>query len=49
MFVVVDGKVAGLVGVADPVKETTVDALRELHQERVQDDGVCRGQEAEHR
>jgi Cu+-exporting ATPase len=32
MFVVVDGEVAGLVGVADPVKETTADALRELHE-----------------
>jgi len=32
MFVVVDGAVAGLVAVADSVKETTPDALRELHQ-----------------
>ena len=31
MFVVVDGEVAGLVSVADPVKETTPDALRALH------------------
>ncbi|HEX9986640.1 MAG TPA: heavy metal translocating P-type ATPase [Thermoanaerobaculia bacterium] len=31
MFVVVDGKPAGLLGVADPVKETTPDAIRELH------------------
>ena len=31
MFVVVDGKVAGLVSVADPVKETTPGALKELH------------------
>jgi Cu+-exporting ATPase len=30
MFVVVDGKPAGLIGVADPVKETTPDAIREL-------------------
>ena len=30
MFVVVDGKIAGLVSVADPVKETTPDALKEL-------------------
>ncbi len=30
MFVVLDGKPAGLLGVADPVKETTPDALREL-------------------
>ena len=33
MFVVIDGKPAGLIGVADPVKETTSDAIRELHGE----------------
>jgi P-type Cu+ transporter len=33
MFLMVDGKVAGLVGVADPVKETTPEALKQLHQE----------------
>jgi P-type Cu+ transporter len=32
MFVVIDGKPAGLLGVADPVKETTPDAIRELHE-----------------
>ncbi len=31
MFVVIDGAVAGLVAVADPVKETTPSALKELH------------------
>jgi Cu+-exporting ATPase len=31
MFVVVDGAVAGLVAVADPVKETTPAALKALH------------------
>jgi len=31
MFVVVGDAIAGLVSVADPVKETTLDALRELH------------------
>ncbi|ESW60391.1 MAG: haloacid dehalogenase [Rhodobacter sp. CACIA14H1] len=31
MFVVLDGAVAGLVAVADPVKETTPAALKELH------------------
>lgn len=31
MFVVVDNRVAGLVCVADPVKETTPDALKALH------------------
>jgi len=30
MFVVVDGRPAGLIGVADPIKETTSDAIREL-------------------
>ncbi|KZD03107.1 ATPase P [Oceanibaculum pacificum] len=32
MFVVVDGTIAGLVGVADPVKETTPQALKTLHE-----------------
>jgi Cu+-exporting ATPase len=31
MFAVADGKVAGLVGVADPIKQTTPEALRQLH------------------
>ena len=31
MFVLVDGKVAGLIGVADPIKETTPEAIRRLH------------------
>jgi len=33
MFVAVDGKPAGLVGVADPIKETTIEAIRALHEE----------------
>lgn len=33
MFVVIDGKAAGLLGVADPIKATTPDAIRELHRE----------------
>ncbi len=33
MFVAVDAKIAGLLGVADPVKATTADAIRELHGE----------------
>ncbi len=33
MFVIVDASIAGLVSVADPVKETTPDALRSLHQQ----------------
>jgi Cu+-exporting ATPase len=32
MFVAVDGRLAGLVSVADPVKETTPAALKELHE-----------------
>ena len=31
MFVVLEGQIAGLVSVADPVKETTPDALKALH------------------
>ncbi len=31
MFVVLDGTIAGLVSVADPIKETTPDALKALH------------------
>ncbi len=31
MFVAIDGAIAGLVSVADPVKETTPDALKALH------------------
>jgi Cu+-exporting ATPase len=31
MFVVIDGKVAGLLGVADPIKETSLEAIRKLH------------------
>jgi P-type Cu+ transporter len=33
MFVAVDGRIAGLLGVADPIKETTSDAIRQLHEE----------------
>jgi Cu+-exporting ATPase len=33
MFVAIDGKAAGLVGVADPIKDTTPDAIRRLHAE----------------
>ncbi len=35
MFVAREGRVIGLVGVADPIKETTVEAIRSLHQEKV--------------
>lgn len=35
MFVVFDGKPAGLVGVADPIKESTVEAIRTLHGEGI--------------
>jgi len=31
MFVAVDGKPAGLVGVADPIKSSTPEAIRALH------------------
>lgn len=36
MFIAVDGKAAGLIGVADPVKETAAEAIGSLHQEGVQ-------------
>ena len=35
MFVVIDDKVAGLVGVADPIKESTPEAIRQLHNEGI--------------
>jgi P-type Cu+ transporter len=35
MFVAVDGKAAGFVGVADPIKDTTPDAIRQLHEEGI--------------
>jgi Cu+-exporting ATPase len=35
MFVAVDGRVAGLIGVADPIKDTTAEAIRQLHQEGI--------------
>jgi P-type Cu+ transporter len=33
MLVAVEGKVAGLLGVADPIKKTTPEAIRRLHEE----------------
>lgn len=33
MFAAVDGKAAGLIGVADPIKESTPDAIKALHAE----------------
>lgn len=35
MFLVVDGKLAGMIGVADPIKETTPEAVRQLHDEHI--------------
>jgi Cu+-exporting ATPase len=35
MFVAVDGKTVGLVGVADPVKESTPEAVRSLHEDGI--------------
>ena len=35
MFVVVDGKAAGILGVADPVKESSPDAIRQLHEQQI--------------
>jgi len=36
MYLAVDGCAAGLIGVADPVKESTPEAIRDLHQEGIQ-------------
>jgi len=35
MFVAVEGKLAGLIGVADPIKQTTPEAIRQLHKEGI--------------
>jgi Cu+-exporting ATPase len=35
MFVAVDGRPAGIVGVADPIKETAAEAVRALHREGI--------------
>jgi Cu+-exporting ATPase len=35
MFVAVDGKPAGILGVADPIKETTPEAIRLLHKDGI--------------
>jgi len=35
MFVAVEGRAVGLIGVADPIKETTAEAIRELHAEGI--------------
>ncbi|MEO8434609.1 MAG: heavy metal translocating P-type ATPase [Pyrinomonadaceae bacterium] len=35
MFVAIDGKAAGLVGVADPIKESTPEAIKQLHEDRI--------------
>ncbi len=35
MFVAIGGKVAGIIGVADPVKATTPEAIERLHRERI--------------
>jgi Cu+-exporting ATPase len=35
MLVAIDGKAAGLIGVADPVKQSTPEAIRELHAEGI--------------
>jgi len=35
MFVAIDGKIAGIIGVADQIKATTAEAIRELHDEGI--------------
>ena len=36
MLLAIDGKAAGLIGVADPVKASTLEAIRALHEENIQ-------------
>jgi Cu+-exporting ATPase len=36
MFIAVDGKTAGLIAVEDPVKATTLEAIEQLHREKIQ-------------
>jgi len=36
MFVTVDGQLAGLIGVADPIKDSTPEAIRTLHEAGIQ-------------
>ena len=36
MLLAIDGKAAGLIGVADPVKASTLQAIRALHEENIQ-------------
>jgi Cu+-exporting ATPase len=35
VFVIVDGKPAGIMGVADPIKESTPEAIRQLHEQGI--------------
>jgi Cu+-exporting ATPase len=35
MFVAIDGQAVGLVGVADPIKETTAEAIKQLHEQAI--------------
>jgi P-type Cu+ transporter len=35
MFVAVDGRAAGLIGVADPIKDTAAEAIEQLHREGI--------------
>jgi Cu+-exporting ATPase len=35
MLIAIDGKAAGLIGVADPIKESTPEAIRDLHAEGI--------------
>jgi Cu+-exporting ATPase len=36
MFLAIDGRAAGLIGVADPIKASTPDAIRDLHAEGIE-------------
>lgn len=36
MFIAIEGQVAGLIGVADPIKASTPQAIQDLHKEGIQ-------------
>jgi P-type Cu+ transporter len=35
VYVIIDGRAAGLIGIADPIKSSAVEAIRQLHDERI--------------
>jgi P-type Cu+ transporter len=43
MYVVVDGAIAGLLGVADPVKQSTPEAIGLLHEDGISAHHLAKG------